>query len=693
MYKFKILLMAGIILIFSLNVYSQDSSSVPEYNKFKNLAISVLEKNRIIKDITSNKTNRDDNITDYGYMYTKAKAFKLPLNLVESKKIKELIDGIFFQCDQNGLLTSNSSRPLYYRVDGQDPKWNTYAKEKPRLDEITGINISYYKRNDGTFEIIEILIIKKTDIPNLEEGEGEEEGTSRVRGQKGQQRNILYQTEYDWYSLSGTNLKKVVSNTELNNQFLSLYYKRANTDNVDLSPYFPPPKPGPVLVSSTYYLNKFTNQFNNTKTYAPTPDPKPDKPVIGEGVDYATIRAPNTVFSLGDKSTIKKPISFSNKSKSNIRIENVSVDENDNNQWKIKDFNRVVESNKSVNIDVEYSQAKNGREDYANVLIKWKTLDKDSSKAYTSKIPIIGKTKWEPPSWSFDISPFFIAGLARSIKTDWSFSFKMGNEEIGYPYWSTGNLSLLAGYKNIIKFGLVLPVGLNDAGFELGPLVGPLKKIQGSFGLAAEFNLQTTTVRNINQAFALGGYVFYGKISNGLEHPYKPEFFQNLLNKDFNPVNMDNDFFYVPFVAQLYYPTIFIDDTVNTRNIFQVKAGISYHQIKRAHIYRAGDKVYDDKGNITSETVDKNLIGKVINLDVVKKVPSPLIKIEYTNLNQSNNFGFGLQYSNNIIDFSGWLEVIKDFLRIEGTYVQPLRTAEEWENSAFFWFSPRIYFP
>jgi hypothetical protein len=63
-------------------------------------------------------------------------------------------------------------------------------------------------------------------------------------------------------------------------------------------------------------------------------------------------------------------------------------------------------------------------------------------------------------------------------------------------------------------------------------------------------------------------------------------------------------------------------------------------------------------------------------------------------MNENHPYGFGLQYINNIISFSGFLDkVLFDWLRVEATYTQPLRTAEEWENSSFFWISPRIQLP
>jgi len=196
--------------------------------------------------------------------------------------------------------------------------------------------------------------------------------------------------------------------------------------------------------------------------------------------------------------------------------------------------------------------------------------------------------------------------------------------------------------------------------------------------LAVEFNLQPTVMRSINEAFALGGYFYYGKIKDGKEYSKKP-------------LNINNDFYYVPIIAQVYYPLIFKDLEKNPKNIFQVKAGFSYHQVKREHIItksEIGQMFYGKEERL----VTKDDVGKVYEVELIKKVPSPLVRIEYMNLNSGNQFGFGFQFVNNIANFDAWLEVTK-WLRIEASYVQPLRDAEEWENSAFFWISPRIYFP
>lgn len=674
-------LKSTIFMVLFLFLFSEGFSQNINDNiqKLDSLASKLTQKNKVIRDVATYKVfpENSDNITDNGYLYTKMNGYQLPLN----HPLVKLLDEIFYNEDQNGVVVSND-KAIGYRKDGQD---KTYKRGNLfREDSTIGVNVYYAQKPKSQmntsvtkrFEIAEILILKKTNIPDVDQSEEEEETGTRRRTRTKTTKYIQYPKNM-WYSLSGTNLKKALEGYDKNlyNQILRLYDERI--DDLNLSPYFPLPKRGPFLVSDSLGINTFTSYFTNTPIFTPpsseeTINNLPEVTGLDPNSLDVTAFSPFVNVKAGVDNITTIPIS--NRSKNPIKIEQVSLEKPDP-VWKIKSAVSVLEPENSAEIEVVYNQSKSDKEDRNNLIIKW---SEEGVKTGTTIVPIAGKTSPEPPRIFIDFSPLYFSGIFR-FANDWNFSFKLGDKEINYPFWSTGNLSLLAGYQNIVKFGVVLPANFtNGETFDVGSIVAPQRKLHGTVGLAVEFNLQPTVMRSINEAFALGGYFYYGKIKDGKEYSKKP-------------LNINNDFYYVPIIAQVYYPLIFKDLEKNPKNIFQVKAGFSYHQVKREHIItksEIGQMFYGKEERL----VTKDDVGKVYEVELIKKVPSPLVRIEYMNLNSGNQFGFGFQFVNNIANFDAWLEVTK-WLRIEASYVQPLRDAEEWENSAFFWISPRIYFP
>jgi hypothetical protein len=521
------------------------------------------------------------------------------------------------------------------------------------------------------FEIAEITILKRTSIPDLDESEDYDDEASSRRTRRRTVQYIQFPRNM-WYSLSGTNLQKALDGYDQNlyNKILRLYDERTN--DLDLSPFFPLPKKGPFLVSDSVGINTFTSYFTNTPVFIPHSEEEymDIADVSGLDMNRLDVTGFSALVNVNAGEDVPSIITLSNRSKNPIQINELSFTI-PNTVWRLTNNVREMDPESYFDLEIVYNQTRSNVEDRNNLVIKWIELGTPVRNG-TTTVPIAAKTAPKPPKVYFDISPLFLAGIVR-FSNDWNFSFKLGDEEINYPYWSTGNLRLLAGYQNIVKFGVVLPANFTDGEtFDIGSVVAPQRRLHGAFGLTAEFNLQPTIMKNINEAFAIGGYVSYGKIKDGVSYSTKP-------------LNANNDFYYTPFAMQIYYPLIFKDLEKNPKNIFQIKAGFSYHEITRVHVIRESDYQYTDV------IIRQEDIGKTLEIEKIKKIPSPYLKIDYMNLNSVNQFGFGAMYVNNIIDFSAWLEVTK-WLRIEVAYIQALRDAEEWENSSFFWISPRIYF-
>jgi hypothetical protein len=679
MLKLKSTVFWIILILFSSEGYSQSINN--NIQKLDSLASKLTQKNKIIRDVASYKIfpDNNDNITDNGYLYTKMNGYQLPLD----HPLVELLDEIFYSEDQHGIILS-SDKSIGYRKNGLDKsfkkgnlfredstvKVNIYYAQKPKSQMSTSVT----KR----FEIAEILILKRTNIPDVDQSEDQGEDQARRRTRTKAVKYIHYPKNM-WYSLSGTNLQRALDSYDktLYNKILRLYDERTN--DLNLSPYFPLPKRGPFLVADSIGINEFTNLFTNTPIYK--------KPAVEETIELPELTgvevnvlditpfSPFVNVKSGTENTTN--ISLTNRSHDPIKIDEILFEKPDP-AWKIKNTTiGEIQPDNSAEVEVVYNDSKSNNENRNKIIIKWTEMG-SPARNVVSAVPVAGKTIPEPPAVYIDFSPMFFSGIVR-FANDWNFSFKLGDEEINYPYWSTGNLKLMAGYQNIVKFGVVLPANFtNGETFDVGSIVAPQRKLHGAVGLAAEFNLQPTVMKSINDAFAIGGYFSYGKIKDGKEYTTKP-------------LNSNNDFFYTPIVAQVYYPLIFKDLEKDPKNIFQIKAGFSYHQVKRVHVFMKSEigTIYYGKED---KLVTKDDVGEAYEAELMKKIPSPYIKAEYMNLNGGNQFGFGFQFVNNVANFDAWLEVT-NWLRIEASYVQPLRDAEEWENSSFFWISPRIYFP
>jgi len=679
MLKLKSTVFWIILILFCNEAFSQSINN--NIQKLDSLASKLTQKNKVIRDVAAYKIfpDNDENITDNGYLYTKMNGYQIPLD----HPLVSLLDEIFLDGDQNGFIISND-KAIGYRKNGQDKsfkKGNLY-----REDSTVKVNIYYAQKPKSLmstsvtkrFEIAEILVLKRTNIPDIDQSEDEGDEPSARRRSRTKAVKYMHYPKNMWYSLSGTNLQKALDSYDktLYNKILRLYDER--TDDLNLSPFFPLPKRGPFLVSDSLDISTFTNLFTNTPAkVSVNPDDYIEIPDIS-GLDVAVLDV--TPFSpfVNVKSGTDNitNISLYNRSRNPVKIDEILLETSDP-AWKIKNPAGEIPSENSAEIEVVYNQSKANKEDRNNLIIKWTELSTPVKNGITT-VPIAGKTSIEPPAMYIDFSPLYFSGIVR-FSNDWNFSFKLGDKEINHPFWSTGNLSLLAGYQNIVKFGLTLPANFtNGETFDVGSIVAPQRKLHGAVGLAVDFNLQPSSMKSINDAFAIGGYFYYGKIKDGKEYSVKP-------------LNSNNDLFYTPLIAQIYYPLIFKDLERNPKHIFQVKAGFSYHQVKRVHVFRKSEigTIYYGKEEML---VTKDDVGKTFEAELIKKVPSPLVRAEYMNLNSGNQFGFGFQFVNNIANFDAWLEVTK-WLRVEVSYVQPLRDAEEWENSSFFWISPRIYFP
>lgn len=247
---------------------------------------------------------------------------------------------------------------------------------------------------------------------------------------------------------------------------------------------------------------------------------------------------------------------------------------------------------------------------------------------------------------------------------NWNLDVRLGDEEFGYPFWSSGELNVMAGYKNLVKLGVTLHTGLGkDQEWNIiGPVGVKPRALDGIFGLTGRFNLDRDFPVALGGAFTVGS-----------------------LEKEYESLTNSSLFYYIPTALQVYYPVLFKDAEANARNIVQIKIGYGFHRVKSGHVIQKSEiGILRDGRMLQQEDV-----GTVVST-TERDVNSPYVKVEFMNLNENNKYGFSVQYYGGSMIIGAWLEIVPDIFRIEGKYATLLRDKYPWDSSPILLFSPRV---
>jgi hypothetical protein len=242
-------------------------------------------------------------------------------------------------------------------------------------------------------------------------------------------------------------------------------------------------------------------------------------------------------------------------------------------------------------------------------------------------------------------------GLIFKIGPSWGGEVRVGSDEIGFPFWASGKTSYLLTY-NRIKFGFELPFrpGLHTTE-TFPPFTIRSRRLNGTRGIVGEFDLGPV-----------------GGIAS----------FTRLTDLDTRDLTNSNDFAYITTIVQAYYS---FGISLTPTNLIRVKVGLGFHRVTEAQLVRTP---LDSAHTQFEESV---VTRRPTNY------PSPYIKIEYLNKDESQRFGGSLQYYDFGLLTTAWLEIIPKYLSIEMKYAWPLlRDPKKWENSSFLIISPRLRF-
>ncbi|HET7152265.1 MAG TPA: hypothetical protein VFJ29_00735 [Candidatus Kapabacteria bacterium] len=253
---------------------------------------------------------------------------------------------------------------------------------------------------------------------------------------------------------------------------------------------------------------------------------------------------------------------------------------------------------------------------------------------------------------------------------DFGFQVRLGNDEVGLPFWSSGTGQALLILRDkifdesVFKLGVVFPFGVGESSSST---LFSRRNLAGGWGFAAEGLIPSFNIpADLN-------------LPLGFSFQYVPSFNKNSTVIDTNP---GASIYYASFIGTVYFPFI-VDLDPHTRTSFvQLQVGIGWEDINRAVAEYPGMIINGD----TVKKGDAN-VGQLQNLEVVTTRVLPHIRVEYVN-HEAAKFGTFFQYDHMWM-FGGWIELFNGF-RIEAEYAAPFHPANPWEPQSFFLISPRI---
>lgn len=220
----------------------------------------------------------------------------------------------------------------------------------------------------------------------------------------------------------------------------------------------------------------------------------------------------------------------------------------------------------------------------------------------------------------------------------WGLEAKLGNDELGLPVWSSGNLAFMALY-NQIKVGGQIPFkwGTAATAGQLSSIWKP-RGLDGTYGVVGEFDW----------AFAGGSFVI--------------GFPRSDVNGTFADTADTASIYTIRAAGQIWYSfTVGIN---NKANLLRIKAGLGIEHIGHSLLIRGRDEI---------EPFENRFFW------------SPYFKAEFMNQQFARRFGMSVQYFRDIALLNLWLEIIPEQLRVEAKYsTLVIRTRDPWEPPYFF---------
>jgi hypothetical protein len=255
------------------------------------------------------------------------------------------------------------------------------------------------------------------------------------------------------------------------------------------------------------------------------------------------------------------------------------------------------------------------------------------------------RTLAEKPSWiAANVSLF---GGSMRFGNDWKIEGRIGSDELGYPFWSSGQIFLTAGYKSL-KLGAYLPMhgGVFDINAER-PLSLKPRLLNGSTGATGSFEFEWDVVKlnsdNVTYA-AIGGAFAVGSLDRR-----RPEYLTT---------NLDS-LYSINTMLQGYYA---LNYKFDDEKMLNAKVGGIYH-------------------TVALNRFEQN---EILRYGTLKKNFSSYIFVEYKN-SGADWFKLNATYSR-LLMFGAWAEIVPAYVYAEVKYsTQFLRAAKPWEQNYYLY--------
>jgi hypothetical protein len=260
--------------------------------------------------------------------------------------------------------------------------------------------------------------------------------------------------------------------------------------------------------------------------------------------------------------------------------------------------------------------------------------------------PITLASNPHPVNMRADLSMF---GLMFKSGSTWGGEIRVGNDEIAFPFWSSGKMAFMAVYEGKAKFGFELPFQPGRFSSELfPPFIIRGRLLNGTRGIVGELDFG-----------ALGGFISITRFTES----------------DAHALTDPQHFAFITAILNGYYS---FGVALNPTNLVRVKVGAGLHRINEASIQQIpvdGGTSYDEQIVRGIQTV----------------YASPFVRFEYKNKDVTEHFTASLQFYDLTLLLGGSVEVVPNVLYLEGKYVWPIGPdLKEWQNPDFFIISPRI---
>jgi len=225
----------------------------------------------------------------------------------------------------------------------------------------------------------------------------------------------------------------------------------------------------------------------------------------------------------------------------------------------------------------------------------------------------------------------------------WGVELKIGHDEVGYPFWSSGTARVMAVFDQL-KLGVMVPLNFGKKEPRiLEPLAIRPRRLNGPSGISAEFD-QPLGSHLLSARFSVGELRKY--IADALTDINKP--------------------YYLHTVGQLSYSHRL--PIREPGHLITATLGVGFHQVALGQVEIDGRIVAIEKFNFLG----------------------PVLRVEYVRRGE-DTYGVNLQYYNSLIYLNGWVELVRNFIYLDLRYSAPIfRGPRPWEQPYFYMVSPRF---